>query len=77
MMIFFQHRPPGLKRGNIQPYRRLQRKFVLRRQTIPGSMRCKFPDRLLVLQGQPGSWLRMCRAIAIRSVAIEAGLCRS
>ena len=28
-------------------------------------------------KGQPGSWLRMWRAIAMRSVAIEAGLCRA
>ncbi len=28
-------------------------------------------------KGQPGSWRRMWRATAMRSVAIEAGLCRS
>ena len=27
--------------------------------------------------GQPGSWLRMWRAMAIRSVAMDAGLCRA
>ena len=27
--------------------------------------------------GQPGSWLRIWRAMAIRSVAMDAGLCRA